>query len=253
MKYCKYCGKEVSDDADFCRHCGKRLVSEEKEALEQQVSREYDSAPKPKKKRRALKAILIVALAVILAFVGLVVWIKLHTNIPPEKGDPPTLETAVTTTTTTDATADSASATMDKGADGFAWLNVDNPSASKPSSAEAVSDFETLRGEWKCVLVFDPVGSNTARTRDYADLSINGAEENFAVILDWDYYDDGFEKVDQSESEDTVLNGQWNEGELTTTGDCAMNVTFFSVDGNLYGIGTMEAVTGATGTVALYA
>lgn len=231
MKFCKYCGKEVSDDASFCRHCGKRLVSEA-----------VYPAPvthTPRKKKGALKVLLVVALAVALAFAGLVVWVKLRTNIPPEKGEPPIAQAP-------------AASVMDQGADGFGWLNVDDPRASKPTDARDIDDFATVCGNWNCVIVFEPVASNTTRTRDYATLSLSGAEGNFAVVIDWDYYDDGFEKADQSGAEDTVLNGQWDAGRLTTTGDCAMDLTFFSVGEAQFAVGTMEAVTGAKGTVALY-
>lgn len=31
MAFCKYCGKEIAEDAIFCKHCGKRILSEDKQ------------------------------------------------------------------------------------------------------------------------------------------------------------------------------------------------------------------------------
>lgn len=268
MKFCKYCGKEISDDAEFCRHCGKSLTGAAgaqpaqpavqqqpvQQAAQQPVRAASHAAPAPepapKKKGGAGKIIIAIIIVAVLAVVGVIVWNNLHTNTPPVNSN--TTSSSSATNSSSSSSTSSAAITMEKGEDGFGWVNLDSPAASKPSGAKDITDFAQARGDWKCVFIFEPTGSNDKRTRDYATLSINGAEGNFSVIIAWDYYDDGYERTDQSDSENTVLNGEWNAGKLTTTGDCTMDVTFFVAGNSSYAVGTFEAATGAKGTVAFY-
>lgn len=265
MKFCKFCGKEISDDAEFCRHCGKSLISAADTALRHEAAPQpvqkpepvrptYAAEPKPepkKKKGGADKVIVILVLVAVLAIVGVIVWNNLHTNTPPVNNNTPAA-TSTSSSSSSSSSPSSSSAPLAKGEDGFGWVNADNPASSKPSSAKSINDYASVRGDWKCVFIFDPSGESNTRTRDYGTISLNGPEGNFAVIITWDYYDDGYEKVDQSYAENTVLNGSWSSGKLGGSGDCTINVTFFTAGNTKYGVGTFEAATGAKGTVALY-
>ena len=40
--YCRYCGKEINDDAVFCQYCGKRLVGNDEEIKEEKKKEKVD-------------------------------------------------------------------------------------------------------------------------------------------------------------------------------------------------------------------
>lgn len=103
------------------------------------------------------------------------------------------------------------------------------------------------------MLVFDPDNVANAYAHNYLNVWISGAEGNFAIGLDWYYSEVDGEWFDESDYEDTWLNGDWaQDGSLVGRGDAVLTITsFYYVDGKQYALGTLESVDGIRNLVAL--
>ncbi len=69
--FCKYCGKEIPDDATFCPACGKELGSPGKVAETEKTDAAEPAAPKTEVKRRGwIVAIVIIVAAAVVALIA---------------------------------------------------------------------------------------------------------------------------------------------------------------------------------------
>ncbi len=58
--YCKNCGKEVSDDAQFCKYCGTKFISKEK-VNGRVIAKEIETEKKVKNKNAIISLVLAIA------------------------------------------------------------------------------------------------------------------------------------------------------------------------------------------------
>ena len=133
----------------------------------------------------------------------------------------------------------------------FQWVTNDIYNGMLPDDLELLTDFEELRGGWKCYLI-DEAAYDTMMER-LLNVFIGGTPEETDVTFDWFYahnnaLDEGYDEDDPP----TVFSGSWEDGEISALGPGRVTLTDFWFDeGYEYGIGTFMWPDGVVATVLL--
>ncbi len=122
-----------------------------------------------------------------------------------------------------------------------------------PSNGRSLNGFEAISGGWKALLLYDAMGEEGVPSRELLNVYISGAKGNFSVVLDLYQAQYGQEIEDESDMDDVVLNGAWNDSSnaLTATGRVTLSITaFYTYQDSQYALGRM-AFNGGGATVLM--
>lgn len=135
----------------------------------------------------------------------------------------------------------------------FQWLTYDVAHGGRPSNAEWLTDFEEVRGGWKCYLIDDPDGEYGTMMEFLLNAYIDGTADAADVTFDWYYaYDGSQDQGYEDNASDSSFSGSWTNGILSGVGSGRITLTdFWYADGHEYGMGILMWQDGATSLVAL--
>ena len=136
----------------------------------------------------------------------------------------------------------------------FLWYTEDVVYDGVPSDANIIDNIGPLTGSWKALIIYDPNNEYDAGAMEFLNVALAGAAESLSLTLDWYqiFWANEGESFDETDMEDGVFNGKWENGGLWASGAGTIRLTqFYEQSGKQYAIGTMDTPDGIPALVAL--
>ncbi len=136
----------------------------------------------------------------------------------------------------------------------FLWYTEDVAYDGVPSDANIIDNIVPLTGGWKALIVYDPNNEYDAGAMEFLNVALAGTAESLSLTLDWYqiFWANEGESFDESDMEDSVFNGKWENGGLWASGAGTIRLTqFYALNGKQYAVGTMDTPDGIPALVAL--
>ncbi len=136
----------------------------------------------------------------------------------------------------------------------FLWYTEDVFYNGVPADANIISSISPLTGSWKAFIIYDPENEFDSNAMEYLNIVIAGTENDLSLTLDWYliFWSNEGESFDETDMEDTVFNGKWENGGLWASGAGTIRLTqFYEINGKQYAVGTMDTPDGIPAQVAL--
>jgi hypothetical protein len=140
------------------------------------------------------------------------------------------------------------------GLEDFLWYTEDVIYDGVPSDANIIDNIGPLTGGWKALIIYDPNKEYDSGAMEFLNIALAGTAESLSLTLDWYlifWANDG-ESFDETDMEDTVFGGKWENGGLWASGAGTIRLTqFYELNGKQYAVGTMDTPDGIPALVAL--
>ena len=136
----------------------------------------------------------------------------------------------------------------------FLWYTEDVAYDGVPSDANIIDNIDPLTGGWKAIIIYDPNDEYDAGAMEFLNIALAGTAESLSLTLDWHqiFWANEGESFDETDMEDGVFNGKWENGGLWASGAGTIRLTqFYEQSGKQYAIGTMDTPDGIPALVAL--
>ena len=136
----------------------------------------------------------------------------------------------------------------------FLWYTEDVAYDGVPSDANIIDSIDLLTGSWKALIVYDPNNEYDAGAMEFLNIALAGTAESLSLTLDWYqiFWANEGESFDETDMEDGVFNGKWENGGLWASGAGTIHLTqFYELNGKQYAVGTMDTPDGTPALVAL--
>ena len=182
-------------------------------------------------------------------------------TIPPNllsvdvKGTPaPGTEQTVPITPSPEETGASLSTEKRPDLEDFLWYTEDVAYDGVPSDANIIDNIDPLTGGWKAIIIYDPNDEYDAGAMEFLNIAFAGTAESLSLTLDWYqiFWANEGERFDETDMEDGVFSGKWENGGLWASGAGTIRLTqFYEKNGKQYAIGTMDTPDGIPALVAL--
>jgi hypothetical protein len=136
----------------------------------------------------------------------------------------------------------------------FLWYTEDVFYDGVPADIAVIDDFNNLIGGWKGLIIYDPDNITGDNAMEFLNANIEGTENNLSLTLDWYLMfiageGSGFDETDM---EDSVFNGKWENGGLWASGPGTIYLTkFYELDNKQYAVGTIDTPDGIPAFIAL--
>jgi hypothetical protein len=136
----------------------------------------------------------------------------------------------------------------------FLWYTEDVVYDGVPSDANAIENIGLLTGGWKALIIYDHNNEYDAGAMEFLNVAIAGTAESLSLTLDWYqiFWANEGESFDETDMEDVVFSGKWENGGLWASGAGTIRLTqFYKHNGKQYAVGTMDTPDGTPALVAL--
>ena len=136
----------------------------------------------------------------------------------------------------------------------FLWYTEDVAYNGVPSDASIIDNIGSLTGSWKALIIYDPNTKFDAGAMEFLNVALAGAAESLSLTLDWYqiFWANEGERFDETDMEDGVFLGKWENGDLWASGAGTIHLTkFYELNGKQYAVGTMDTPDGTPALVAL--
>ncbi|SEA82591.1 hypothetical protein SAMN04515656_1376 [Eubacterium aggregans] len=136
----------------------------------------------------------------------------------------------------------------------FLWYTEDVAYDGVPSDANIIDNIDPLTGGWKAIIIYDPNDEYDAGAMEFLNIALAGTAESLSLTLDWYqiFWANEGERFDETDMEDGVFSGKWENGGLWASGAGTIRLTqFYEKNGKQYAIGTMDTPDGIPALVAL--
>jgi hypothetical protein len=136
----------------------------------------------------------------------------------------------------------------------FLWYTEDVAYDGVPSDANIIDSIDLLTGSWKALIVYDPNNEYDAGAMEFLNIALAGTAESLSLTLDWYqiFWANEGESFDESDMEDSVFLGNWENGGLWASGAGTIRLTqFYELNGKQYAVGTMDTPDGTPALMAL--
>ncbi len=136
----------------------------------------------------------------------------------------------------------------------FLWYTESVFYEGVPANVVAIENLEALTDNWKALIIYDPENTHDSSAMEFLNVNISGKEENVSMTLDWYliFWSNEGESFDETEMEDSIFNGKWEDGDLWASGAGTIRLTdFYGMNGKQYAIGTMDTPDGIPAYIAL--
>ncbi|MCQ5127835.1 hypothetical protein NE454_25925 [Blautia producta] len=136
----------------------------------------------------------------------------------------------------------------------FLWYTEDVAYDGVPSDANIIDSIGSLTGGWKTLIIYDPDNEYDAGAMEFLNIVLAGTAESLSLTLDWYqiFWANEGESFDETDMEDGVFSGKWENGGLWASGAGTIRLTqFYEKNGKQYAVGTMDMPDGIPALVAL--
>lgn len=136
----------------------------------------------------------------------------------------------------------------------FLWYTEDVAYDGVPSDANIIDSIDLLTGSWKALIVYDPNNEYDAGAMEFLNIALAGTAESLSLTLDWYqiFWANEEESFDESDMEDSVFLGKWENGGLWASGAGTIHLAqFYELNGKQYAVGTMDTPDGTPALMAL--
>ena len=136
----------------------------------------------------------------------------------------------------------------------FLWYTEDVFYDGVPTDAAIIDNVQYTMGGWKGIIIYDPDNKHGANAMEFLNVNISGTENNLSLTLDWYlmFISGQGEGLDETDMEDTVFSGKWENGGLWASGAGTIRLTqFYELNGKQYAIGTMDTPDGIPAFIGL--
>lgn len=136
----------------------------------------------------------------------------------------------------------------------FLWYTESVQYDGVPSDANIIDSIGSLTGGWKALIIYDPDNEYDASAMEFLNTVLAGKAESLSLTLDWYqiFWANEGESFDETDMEDGVFSGKWENGGLWASGAGTIRLTqFYEQSGKQYAVGTMDTPDGIPALVAL--
>lgn len=136
----------------------------------------------------------------------------------------------------------------------FLWYTEDVVYDGVPSDATILDNLEFLTGSWKALIIYTPNNEYEASAMEFLNIALAGSLESLSLTLDWYqiFWANEGESFDETDMEDSVFNGKWENGGLWASGAGTIRLTqFYEQSGKQYAVGKMDTPDGIPALLAL--
>lgn len=136
----------------------------------------------------------------------------------------------------------------------FLWYTEDVVYDGVPSDANIIDNIGPLTGSWKALIIYDPNNEYDSGAMEFLNVALAGAAESLSLTLDWYqiFWANEGERFDETDMEDGVFLGKWENGGLWASGAGTIHLMqFYELNGKQYAVGTMDTPDGTPALVAL--
>jgi hypothetical protein len=136
----------------------------------------------------------------------------------------------------------------------FLWYTEDVAYEGVPSDANIIDNIDPLTGSWKALIVYDPDNEYDSSAMEFLNVAIAGTAERLSLTLDWYliFWSNEGESFDETDMEDTVFSGKWENSGLWASGAGTIRLTqFYELNEKQYAVGTIDTPDGIPALVAL--
>jgi hypothetical protein len=136
----------------------------------------------------------------------------------------------------------------------FLWYIEDVAYDGVPSDANFIENIGPLTGSWKALIIYDPNDEYDTGAIEFLNVALAGTAESLSLTLDWYqiFWANEGESFDETDMEDSVFSGRWENGSLWASGTGTIRLTqFYELNGKQYAVGTMDTPDGIPALVAL--
>ena len=136
----------------------------------------------------------------------------------------------------------------------FLWYTEDVAYDGVPSDANIIDSIGSLTGGWKALIIYDTDNEYDAGAMEFLNIALAGTPESLSLTLDWYsiFWSNEGESFDETDMEDGVFFGKWENGGLWASGAGTIRLKqFYEQNGKQYAVGTMDTPDGIPALVAL--
>jgi hypothetical protein len=174
------------------------------------------------------------------------------TPSPEEEAPPAVTESSSTITPVETSVSLSTEVRPDLG--DFLWYTEDVAYNGVSSDANIIDNITPLTGSWKALIIYDPDNEYDSSAMEFLNVALAGTAESLSLTLDWYliFWANAGESFDETDMEDSVFNGKWENGGLWASGPGTIRLTqFYELNGKQYAVGTIDTPDGIPALVAL--
>ncbi|MGI5979242.1 MAG: hypothetical protein ACOX66_07045 [Oscillospiraceae bacterium] len=136
----------------------------------------------------------------------------------------------------------------------FLWYTEDVAYNGVPAGVKPISNIASLTGGWKAFIHYDPNNEYDSAATEFLNISLAGTADSLSLTLDWYhiFWEGAGESIDETDMEDSVFNGKWENSGLWASGPGTIRLTqFYEQNGKQYAVGTMDTPDGIPALVAM--
>ncbi len=173
---------------------------------------------------------------------------------PPPGTEAPSAATESSSTPAPEETGVSLSTEERPDLGDFLWFTEDVAYEGVPSDANIIDNIGPLTGSWKALIIYDPNNEYDAGAMEFLNVAVAGTAESLNLTLDWYriFWANEGESVDETDMEDSIFSGKWENGGLWASGAGTIRLTqFYEQNGKQYAVGTVDTPDGTPALVAL--
>lgn len=136
----------------------------------------------------------------------------------------------------------------------FAWYHEVCSTGKLPEDAKLIQEGDEVIGSWKGYIYYDYRSTEGIDADEYVNATITVSGGTGSLLIDWYQIQwNGEEPADETQEEDTLFTGTWEDGRLEVDGSVPVRIVYFyRTDGaQQYAFGTIDVGEGGKGYIAL--